>query len=73
MKQLAKNVSFAYDQDSNTKNIRITKVIVLAVGKQSAVRRNRAEAPPQSSKKAEGPPADPFKFEFDPAQLEKRK
>lgn len=76
MKRLAKNVSFSYAQDSNTKNTRISKVVVLAEGRQSAVRLKQPEAPPQSSKKAEGPPPEPFKFEFDPSKFtekEKRK
>jgi type II secretory pathway component GspD/PulD (secretin) len=67
MKQLAKNVSFSYAQDSNNKNPRITKVVVLAEGTQSAPALKRADAPP--SKKAEAPPPEPFKFEFDPSKF----
>lgn len=75
IKKLSKNVTFFYAQDANNKNPRITKVVVLAEGKQSAPGLKRPEAPPQS-KKAEGPPPEPFKFEFDPSKFtdkEKRK
>jgi type II secretory pathway component GspD/PulD (secretin) len=71
MKRLAKNVSFSYAQDSNKKNPRITKVVVLAEGKQSAPALKRPEAPP--SKKAEGPAPEPFKFEFDPSKFMEKK
>jgi hypothetical protein len=71
MKQLAKNVSFSYAQDSNNKNIRITKVVVLAEEKQSAPALKRPEASP--SKKAENPPPEPFKFEFDPSKFTEKK
>jgi type II secretory pathway component GspD/PulD (secretin) len=70
IKQLAKNVTFFYAQDSNNKNPRITKIVVLAERKKGEPALNRPEAPPQSSKKAESPPQpEPFKFEFDPGKF----
>jgi len=70
IKQLAKNVTFFYAEDSNNKNPRITKVVVLAEGKKRPPALNHPEAPPQSSKKAENPAqAEPFKFEFDPGKF----
>ena len=70
IKQLAKNVTFFYAEDSNNKNPRITKVVVLAEVKKGAPALNYREAPPQSSKKAENA-AEPesFKFEFDPTKF----
>lgn len=66
IKQLAKNVTVFYAEDSKDKTQRITRVVVLPEGKGTA---GRAKAAPQPVKGSEpSSKSEAFKFEFDPAK-----
>ena len=68
IKQLSKNVTIFYGQDSEGKTRRIAKVVVLSEGKQNALK-ERVKTPSQPAK-VDDPASkpEPFKFEFDPSK-----
>jgi len=69
IKQLSKNVTIFYGQDSEGKTRRIAKVVVLSEDKQNALK-ERVKTPSQPAKVDDDPASkpEPFKFEFDPSK-----
>jgi hypothetical protein len=73
IKQLAKNVTVFYTENSEDKTRRIERVVVLSEGKEGAPMQTKASAEPVKVNKP-APQPEPFKFEFDPAKsVEKEK
>lgn len=79
IRQLAKNVSFTYTQDANSKTRHIARVVVLSETRPTA----RTKPPSQTEKANETAPkpakrdkpnqAEPFKFQFDPTKAPEKK
>lgn len=68
IKQLSKNVTIFYGQDSEGKTHRIAKVVVLSGGKQNALQeRVKTPSPPAKANAPVSKP-EPFRFEFDPSK-----
>ena len=73
IKQLAKNVTVFYTENSSDKTRRIERVVVLSEGKEGAPMQTKASAEPVKVNKP-APQPEPFGFEFDPAKsIEKEK
>ena len=72
IKQLAKNVTVFYTENPKDKTRRISRVVVLSEGKESAPRQTKASSEPTKINKP-APQPEPFKFEFDPGKFAKRK
>ena len=68
IKRLAKNVTVFYTENAKDKSRRISRVVVLSEGKESAPRQIKAPLEPAKINKPE-----PFKFEFDPGKFAKEK
>src|SRR5262249_39282048 len=68
IKQLAKNVTVFYTENSKDKPRRIERVAVLLEGKEAAPMEPKASAPPVTVNKP-APQPEPFKFEFDPGKF----
>ena len=72
IKQLAKNVTVFYTENSSDKTRRIERVVVLSEGKEDAPMETKASAQPVTVNKP-APQPEPFKFEFDPGKFAKEK
>ena len=72
IKQLAKNVTVFYAENPKDKTRRISRVVVLSEGKESAPRQTKASSEPVKINKP-APQPEPFKFEFDPGKFAKEK
>ena len=72
IKQLAKNVTVFYTENPKDKTRRISRVVVLSEGKESAPKQTKASSEPEKINKP-APQPEPFKFEFDPGKVAKEK
>jgi hypothetical protein len=72
IKQLAKNVTVFYTENPKDKTHRISRVVVLSEGKESAPVQTKASTQPVKIDKL-APQTEPFKFEFDPGKAAKEK
>jgi hypothetical protein len=69
IKQLAKNVTIFYAEDSKAKTLRIARLVVLPEGNQQAPQFERAKELSKPVKANEpAPKPEPFRFEFDPSK-----
>ena len=71
IKQLAKNVTVFYAEDSKDKTPRIRRVVALSEGKGTAGRAKEAPKPVEG--KEPSSKSESFKFEFDPAKSTEKK
>ena len=68
IKRLAKNVTVFYAENPKDKSRRISRVVVLSEGKESAPVQAKASTQPEKVNKV-APQPEPFKFEFDPGKF----
>jgi hypothetical protein len=77
IRQLAKNVSVFYTENTKDKTRRISRVVVVSEGKESVPVQTKTspqpekvkEPAPQAATKKPAPQPEPFKFEFDPGKF----
>ena len=78
IKQLAKNVTVFYTENPEDKTHRISRVVVLSEGKESAPMQTKISTQPEKVKQPvpqaakvnkSVPQPEPFKFEFDPGKF----
>jgi len=71
IKQLAKNVTVFYTENSKDKSRRISRVVVLSEGKGSTPVPAKTSTQPEKVNKV-APQPEPFKFEFDPGKFSEK-